>query len=133
MVYRVSAGSCPRCGTRLAAERSGPHRFSRCRGCRGVWIEESVIASMLAEMGAAPPALTIGRAEQALSCGFCGQRMDKGELHGILVDRCQRHGWWFDGSELQKTLASAAGLEVESPDRERPEVSLLSKLFSSRD
>jgi hypothetical protein len=29
------------------------------------------------------------------------------------LDLCEHHGIWFDNAELQKTLAGAAGLEVD--------------------
>ena len=131
MVYRVIAGSCPRCGIHLATEHSGPYRFERCPGCRGVWMEHSVAAAMLEEMGSAlRPLQRSARREAALRCGTCGETMEKGELHGVLLDRCPHHGLWFDASELQRTLARAAGLEAPTdPATRRPDVSLLEEVL----
>lgn len=55
--------------------------------------------------------------EPEVRCRFCGETMDKGELHGVLIDRCAvaDHGLWFDGAELQKMLAGSVGLPTDLP------------------
>lgn len=46
-------------------------------------------------------------AEPAIVCPRCTTRMTKHDLYGMLVDRCEAHGIWFDRSELETALANA--------------------------
>lgn len=96
-------------------------------------MERATFAAMLEEMGAAfadIPAAT--PAEEALTCTFCHRQMEKGSLYSIVVDQCEHHGIWFDNAELQKTLAGAAGLEVDPHTPLETGVSLLQEVLTPK-
>lgn len=113
MTMRDSFATCPRCdggldekGTRLV-----------CTQCEGVLVPELDVMTLVAEVRT----LNVGEAvepvpldlettettEQALRCPRCLTTMAKRVLYGLTVDRCEAHGIWFDGKELQAALDHA--------------------------
>ena len=38
------------------------------------------------------------------NCPICSREMTKDSLNGIIVDRCQLHGIWFDKGELKSVV-----------------------------
>ncbi len=129
MVYRLSGQLCPNCGVHVSAVNVGARAFDRCPGCQGVWIQQQVFDEMLAEMSADITFSTsCAPATEArlLACCFCSKVMEKGDLFGVILDVCQGHGIWFDGTEIEKTLAAAVGIKPIS-SRDLADRSLLAE------
>lgn len=104
-MYRDSFEKCPRCAVELTDARSA----RGCRSCGGLWVEEHVLSEMVLEM--LPPGslsrlqlAAVSRAEPAIACPTCGDRMEQTEIHQARIDRCSKHGVWFDREELQQAL-----------------------------
>jgi Zn-finger nucleic acid-binding protein len=77
-----------------------------CNACEGVWVGhpelEAVFAPHPPPFGA--PALWM---ETTRRCPKCGETMGHVGLAGVPVERCMRHGVWFDRAELQLAVAQA--------------------------
>jgi Zn-finger nucleic acid-binding protein len=112
--FRDQFEQCPLCGIDLIDARSA----RGCPQCGGMWLVEAVLTEMVIAM--LPSALVEARrlvferasSPSKLSCPSCRQSMVLSTMHGILVDRCERHGVWFDASELEMVLRRTA-----DPDR----------------
>lgn len=48
------------------------------------------------------------RAGERLPCPTCGDPMHATEIHGVELDRCAKHGIWFDKPELEVALQRVA-------------------------
>ncbi|HSK03644.1 MAG TPA: zf-TFIIB domain-containing protein [Kofleriaceae bacterium] len=102
------SASCPRCQVPLDAQPLVRH----CGRCKGSWIAEQVLHERVAEARGAQPGRTAltwrkeGRA--ALRCATCAEPMETLVVQGTPVDRCPRHGVWFDAGELAHVLAAVA-------------------------
>jgi len=118
---------CPACGggRRLRSRALGGSGFAslECEACAGLWIGVEVFealeeraragapavadpAALRAEAGARPrprqPAGAIYR-----PCPVCTNRMIRvnfERVSAILIDRCKKHGIWFDATELDAVL-----------------------------
>jgi len=110
-MYRDHYSECPVCSGRLEQARS----VWRCNGCNGCWVEERILVDMVLRMrdGLGPTVLEFApcaTAEAVRACPSCRDAMAQVTLEGVALDRCDKHGIWFDESELQVTL-EAAGLD----------------------
>lgn len=115
-MYRDSFEKCPRCGVELVDARSA----RGCRACGGLWIEEPVLTEMILKMLPPRPLsrlvlAVIDRSGAPIGCPTCGDVMEPVSIHEVILDRCVKHGIWFDALELQEALRSAA-----DPDRAPP-------------
>jgi Zn-finger nucleic acid-binding protein len=116
MTYRDAFEKCPRCGVDLVDARSA----RGCRTCGGLWIEEAVLTEMILAMLPPRPLsrlalAVIDRTEAPVGCPTCGDAMQATSIHEVILDRCAKHGIWFDARELQAALHS-----VTDPDRAPP-------------
>jgi Zn-finger nucleic acid-binding protein len=114
---------CPICKTPLEAYRDGTGALFDCAQCGGQFVEHALLRAMLHEHEhAAFPegaARLAGRPEPRNSyipCPACAALMNRknfGEVSGVIVDVCKKHGTWFDTGELPRVLAfvAAGGLE----------------------
>ncbi len=102
------SASCPRCKVPLDDQPLVRH----CGRCKGSWIAEQVLHERVAEARGAQPGRTAltwrkeGRA--ALMCATCAEPMETLVVSDTPVDRCPRHGVWFDAGELAHVLAAVA-------------------------
>lgn len=113
-MMRDDHATCPNCGRGL--DPNG--RRLVCGACAGVMVPEDELRAMVAEMlvGAAKaqdelpelPFEPVEFADRPKTCARCPARMAKHRLYGMLVDRCEAHGVWFDDTELQAALANAS-------------------------
>jgi Zn-finger nucleic acid-binding protein len=98
---------CPRCLTRTLSSS----RLHRCSVCAGVWIEEATLAEHVSTMQSSVPrqlAWSESTERRALPCAECRAPMVPRLLFGVPVNRCRRHGVWFDARELSLVLERAA-------------------------
>lgn len=110
---RDAFATCPRCdggldekGTRLA-----------CAQCEGVLVPELEVMALVAEVrtfnageAVEPVPLALearATTDKPLRCPRCLTTMAKHGLYDLTVDRCDAHGVWFDGAELQAVLDQA--------------------------
>ncbi len=118
VAFRDSFDQCPRCGIQL----EDAHSARGCSSCGGVFIEEPVLAEMILQMLPPPPRVfgplrlsAITREGTTLACPSCGEAMHATEIHEVELDRCGKHGVWFDPDELRIAL-----YRVAQPDNPPP-------------
>jgi Zn-finger nucleic acid-binding protein len=105
-IYRDSEVSCPRCGVALIDAGSA----RACNECHGLWLEQVVLHHMVEQMQTppAPISLTFAKHERTpLSCPECSDAMTTLKLQDVEIDRCEKHGLWFDRDELQIVLLAS--------------------------
>ena len=109
VTYRDTFDTCPRCGVALLDARSA----RGCRECGGMWLQEGVLHEMVLEM--LPPGLygklaiaARPRDTSVLSCPACHEPMEPVAMHAVAIDRCAKHGLWFDAEELFGVLRRSA-------------------------
>lgn len=127
MIYRDGAHTCPRCGSELGERSLG----RSCARCRGLWIDEEVLAQRWRQITGHSPLPTFSpRSDGAprLECVACGSPMEKVTLGSVELDRCDGHGVWFDAGELQRADAVAAIQSQVPADRRDVEVMLSAEL-----
>jgi Zn-finger nucleic acid-binding protein len=107
-MYRDQGDRCPRCHADLIDARS----VRACEQCRGVWIAQPILEEMLLQMRTPPRHIEIPLVAHhdrpPLGCPVCDQPMEMWMLHDVDIDRCVRHGLWFDRDELERVLRGAA-------------------------
>jgi Zn-finger nucleic acid-binding protein len=93
--------ACPRCGVDLVDVPD----MRACTRCGGRWATEATLIRLATEMTPGEPNLPFLHHDRAaLVCPTCGNSMTTWKLHAIEIDRCARHGIWFDVHELQQVL-----------------------------
>jgi Zn-finger nucleic acid-binding protein len=97
--------SCPRCKVALDDQPL----VRSCGRCKGSWISEAALHERVA---AGQGARVRGRltwhaeARAALNCAICAEPMETIVVRDTPVDRCPRHGIWFDANELAHVLVA---------------------------
>jgi Zn-finger nucleic acid-binding protein len=131
-VNRDEAATCPTCEGHRALDPYGENTTRLvCDGCKGVFIALPELERLVAEakkhaptdiVEATPLVLAATKKDEPLRrCPRCVTMMTKHDLHGIVVDRCEAHGLWFDHEELAQVLQK---IDLAS----RPPASLAQKL-----
>ena len=105
---------CPRCHLPLTA---GLPHTQLCPQCEGVWVEKGSLSALLelplATLSESPigASLTADHDDLSLApmiaCPMCQEPMTRYVYcadSGITLDRCIRHGIWFDDGELSKAM-----------------------------
>ena len=127
-MYRDPIRRCPRCGHDLV-QHDARDKW-RCKICQGVLVGPAELAIELGESGEAlaeaadPAGATL---DAKLGCPACDGPMRRFLIDDIEVDRCARHGVWFDGGELGR-IRRAIAAHAASP----PLVQLYEALFADR-
>jgi Zn-finger nucleic acid-binding protein len=108
-VYRDQFEKCPRCAVELVDARSA----RGCRACGGLWVEEAVLTEMILTMLPPRPLsrlalAVVERTDAPIGCPRCGDAMEATAIHEVSIDRCAKHGIWFDALELQQALQRVA-------------------------
>ncbi len=95
--------SCPRCHQNSLTPKTahGATAYA-CTRCAGLWID---IASATRIAHAALESATPAAAEH-LPCPTCRQEMGSWKARGVVFDRCDAHGLWFDHTELDRILST---------------------------
>ncbi len=113
-MYRDEYERCPRDGTELTD--AGAVRA--CTQCRGQWASFATLMEMARVMTQPnEPALQFERDPRTpLSCPTCANAMETWKYHHIELDRCQRHGIWFDRDELEAVLRAVFEDDQRPPE-----------------
>lgn len=116
MTYRDSFETCPRCGVDLIEARSA----RACPRCGGLWLDEMVMSEMVLEMLPPQPIsrlelAVLARSGEPIACPTCKAPMHAATIHGVALDRCAKHGVWFDAGELQRALERVADPKLAPP------------------
>lgn len=115
----LSSLACPRCKHVLTLRESETASFTECIACGGLWLDADTFERLKAERVAAavprPGGTAPGRAPtprpepdvRYLPCPVCADLMNRKNFaltSGVILDWCRRHGFWFDGGELEAVL-----------------------------
>lgn len=122
---------CPRCKGEMLLVTVGRTPVNECPACRGFWLDTASfqeICSNHEEQGAILGNTNLPGAQgpqgagpmqpiKYLPCAVCGSLMHRvnfGNVSGVIVDTCRRHGTWFDEQELHKIVhfIRGGGMEV---------------------
>lgn len=115
---RLAEAGAPRCPEHGALLELTPlDGVRRCPVCGGCLVEAGLDRAVLEDPGRftgfplddAPVERERPRYRACPSCGEHMARANLGRVSGIIVDRCPRHGTWFDPGELRAALVFAAG------------------------
>jgi Zn-finger nucleic acid-binding protein len=105
MAYRDERPMCPSCQSALVSFGSR----HACEQCKGVLVPAADVQEMLLAM--TPTDLRLldermepGGADPDRGCPTCTAKMTQYVLEGVTIDRCIKHGIWFDGKELATVL-----------------------------
>lgn len=104
---------CPACKADLVVVEREAIEVDWCPACRGIWFDAGELEILAAKAGKRLEPGLIGEAspdvrEARRRCPRCRRRMGKAAVDGappILLDRCLRHGLWFDAGELGDLMA----------------------------
>lgn len=125
---------CPVCKTDMIIQELNNVEVDHCVDCHGIWLDKGELEMLLGE-GPAGDAMVstfrkVSSGERGRSCPLCRKTMEKvqagSDVHPVLLDRCPKHGLWFDAGELRHILdASAAYSESKL-------AALLKEMFPGR-
>jgi Zn-finger nucleic acid-binding protein len=113
-IYREQSLACPAC------PRDRPHELSfagdrwQCADCHGAFVERGALEALVEEMANQPYELGAPSGDPgARPCPVCVEPMIV-EMLGVstTIDRCAKHGVWFDEHELQTAL-----VEIGIPEK----------------
>ncbi|MGE0404437.1 MAG: hypothetical protein AB7T06_47445 [Kofleriaceae bacterium] len=113
-IYRDQVLACPACPPTRPHELSFAGDRWTCASCHGAYVERGALEALIEEMAnqpyeLAPPSGAAGDR----ACPVCIEPMVVEKLGAsTTIDRCGRHGVWFDEHELQTAL-----VEVGIPEK----------------
>jgi Zn-finger nucleic acid-binding protein len=117
-----SVQRCPRCRQMgLAPRDESGVLFQACIECGGIWLDSASLARLLAEPASSFVAIARAVDDNArstrdvtpsLACPICGTPLTRRRQQsaGIRLDTCDRHGTWFDRTELARFTNVVADL-----------------------
>lgn len=122
--------SCPKCHGHLTVVLSDHNEVDICPEECGTWVdiwEEKALWNFKPEVFTVDELLQfrkyyegIGSLEplRYISCPVCNELMNRkvwGSYSGVIIDRCQAHGTWYDKGEIEKIREYIAkgGVEFE--------------------
>ncbi len=96
--------ACPRCpDTVLVTSNTHGIWVMYCARCWGLWVDH---ASVRHVAGVAVDGATAAHGE-SLPCPICRAGLRAWTARGVVIDRCDAHGVWFDRAELDQLVALA--------------------------
>lgn len=113
-MYRDEYERCPRCHVELVDAGS----VRACTGCQGQFATLEVLQEMAAQMTHPNPARLFLKTDvkrSRIACPACSEAMEAMCLGRIELDRCVKHGLWFDRNELQQVLLAVYELDQRRP------------------
>jgi len=120
--------SCPVCDSPL--DEAG--RTFRCVLCEGAWVAEDTLVAILEQRASTLVELPWqAREDKPRPCAECKAEMQTVNLGSVALDRCEKHGVWFDADELTALLKQAKRFKTVGEHDEHREGLLrrLAKLF----
>ena len=122
--------NCPNCHEPLQVVLDDEAPVHACPSCRGVWVkfvEEKVLLRMKPEVFTIDELKRLRKLYQPLgkddpvrlrACPVCHELMYRrnwGGHSGVIVDRCEQHGTWYDNGEIEKLreYIQLGGVEFE--------------------
>lgn len=104
-MYRDQVLACPACSSPSRELAFAGDRWS-CAGCAGAYVERGALEALVEEMANQPYELAAPSGEVgARACPVCTEAMIVEKLgESTTIDRCAKHGVWFDEHELQTAL-----------------------------
>ena len=111
-----SNGRCPGCRAAMAAVDLGGTPVLECPACDGLWLDAASFERICADRESQAAVLhrraeRLAAAEHRVSyrpCVGCGTMMNRvnfGQISGVVVDVCRKHGTFLDAGELQRIVA----------------------------
>lgn len=125
----TSTSCCPKCGANLTLQSHESIQVLACQAGCGVFINADALRSAMhdrtddrtipeeeAALDAAHPVnlQDVRVSEGMIKCPTCQARMEKRNYayeSGIIIDACDRHGFWLDNTELERIEAWFEGNE----------------------
>ncbi len=121
---------CPKCSSFLDVVLQDGAEVDHCKICGGIWVgfmEEKQLLQIKPETMTLDEIRRLRRQYQPLfksepvryvPCPVCADMMTRrnwGSHSGIMVDRCEKHGTWFDAGEAEKVkdFIKWGGIEYE--------------------
>lgn len=105
---------CPNCNQVLISVERNKIEFEYCDDCGGFFLDVDEwyliknnfnIPFEITDIMQLPAISLADAKEGAKLCPHCGERMEKINLDGLILDRCiTRHGVWFDKGELSEYI-----------------------------
>ena len=121
----TAAGSCPRCGVKMAGIKVGRTHLSECAKCGGLWVDTASFQQICEDredqeevLGAPAPVSekhainSQGAQRMYVPCPLCAKLMNRinfGSCSGVIIDWCKDHGTWFDNNELRQIVTFIQG------------------------
>ncbi|MBF0385791.1 MAG: zf-TFIIB domain-containing protein [Candidatus Omnitrophica bacterium] len=121
---------CPKCKEYLITDYNKNVEIDSCLKCKGVWVDHLEEKDILEIK---PAVFTLDEVKRLMKlykplekrqeagyvpCPICKQLMWKsnwGGFSGVMVDKCGKHGTWFDDGEIEKIkeYVSLGGIEFQ--------------------
>lgn len=122
--------ACPKCQKDLVTASTDGAEIDSCTECGGSWVEYSDERSFLhmqPQVFSVDEIKRLRRVYEPMGvvepvkyhkCPVCGEHMYRrnwGGHSGVIVDRCEKHGQWYDAGEVDKIREYIAlgGIEYE--------------------
>lgn len=115
---------CPGCRASMGSVDLGGTVVLECPGCDGLWLDaaafericadrESQAAVLHRRAGAAPAVEHRVSYRPCVACGTMMNRVNFGQISGVVVDVCRAHGTFLDAGELQRIVGFIQGGGLE--------------------
>jgi Zn-finger nucleic acid-binding protein len=123
---------CPACKTEMIIQELHDVEVDHCFECDGIWLDSGELEMLLEEESStdtlASTFRTTTSSEKQRPCPVCRKPMEKvhagDDEHAVLLDRCPKHGLWFDEGELHQIL------DASDHYRDSQLATLLKEMFS---
>ncbi len=108
--------NCPVCKEPMIVLELNEVEIDNCFSCGGIWLDAGELEILLEGSNKSEAIIYSMKRdtkskEKALRCPVCNKKMDKisaGIDKVITLDKCRnKHGFWFDGGELEEILFMA--------------------------
>lgn len=107
---------CPACKHELVVVEREGIEVDWCAQCHGIWFDAGELELLAEKAGMNLAPGMIGEASKSAEarrrCPRCRRKMEKASPTSgasLLLDRCPRHGLWFDAGELGALMRGLEG------------------------
>jgi Zn-finger nucleic acid-binding protein len=141
----AAAAKCPGCRSQMESVTLAGVTLTECPACDGVWLAasdfehlcgaaEAQAAVLHRAAGRRPPTAARVRYRPCLACGTMMNRVNFGQISGIVVDVCRGHGTFLDAGELHAIVSFVrdGGLE-RARERRREELKEQERRLAQRE